>query len=80
VLYEAAPPAVDPAGTTGRARAAHLGTAGRGTLWEQQAASGPKELHDSKLTYASTHAYLDTAGPWDPQGTAGPTGGAGRAA
>jgi hypothetical protein len=27
-----------------------------------QAASGPKELRDSERTYASTHAYLGTAG------------------
>ncbi len=39
---------------------AHLGTAGRGTLWEQRAASGPEELRDSERTYASTHAYLGT--------------------
>jgi hypothetical protein len=76
-LYEAAPPAVGPTGTTGRARASyastrvHLGTAGRGTLWER-AASGPEELRDSDSvrTYASTHVYLCTTGrgtrkgPW----------------
>ncbi len=69
-LYEAAPPAMGPMGTTGRARAAeatrrhmHISTAaGRGTLWEPRTASGPEELRDSERTYASTHAYLGTAG------------------
>ncbi len=77
-LYEAAPPAVGPAGTTGRARAAeatsthaHLGTTGRGTLWEQRAASGQEELRDSECTYASTHAYLGTAGRGTRKGTVG---------
>ncbi len=41
---------------------AHLGTAGRGTLWEPRAACGPDELRDSERTYASTHAYFGTAG------------------
>ena len=41
---------------------AHLGTAGRWTLWESRAASGPQELRDSERTYASTHAHLRTAG------------------
>ncbi len=50
---------------------AHLGTSGRGTLWEPRAASGQEEMHDSERTYASAHAYLDTTGPRDPQGTAG---------
>ncbi len=50
---------------------AHLGTVGRGALWEPRAASGPEERHDSELTYASTHAYPDTAGPRDPQGIVG---------
>ncbi len=27
---------------------AHLGTTGRGTLWQQWAASGPEELRDSE--------------------------------
>jgi hypothetical protein len=31
---------------------------GRGTLW----ARGPEQLRDSERTYASTHAYLGTAG------------------
>jgi hypothetical protein len=52
---------------------AHLGTAGRGTLWEQRAASGPtrKELCDSERTYVSTHAYLGTAGRGTRKGTVG---------
>jgi hypothetical protein len=74
--------------TTGRAQAAeaaptstnaHLGTAGRGTLWEPRAASGPEELRDSERTYASTHAYLGTAGHGTSTGTVG-CGRAGRAA
>ncbi len=40
---------------------AHLGTAGRETLWGPRAASGPEELRDSERTYASTHAYLGIA-------------------
>ncbi len=40
---------------------AHLGTAGRETLWIPRAASGPEELgRDSEQTYGSTHAYLGT--------------------
>jgi hypothetical protein len=35
---------------------------GCGTLRESRAASGPEELLDSGRTYASTHAYLGTAG------------------
>ncbi len=31
---------------------AYLGTAGRGTLWDPQAASEPEELRDSERTYA----------------------------
>jgi hypothetical protein len=50
---------------------AHLGTAGRGTLWEPRAASGPEELRDSERTYASTHAYLGTAGSGTRKGTVG---------
>ena len=50
---------------------AHLGTAGRGTLWEPRAASGPEELRDSERTYASTHAYLGTAGRGTRKGTVG---------
>ncbi len=50
---------------------AHLGTAGRGTLWVPQPASGPEELRDSEQTYASTHAYLGTAGRGTRKGTVG---------
>ncbi len=32
---------------------AHLGTAGRETLWGPWAASGPEKLRDSERTYAS---------------------------
>ena len=50
---------------------AHLGTAGRETLWGPRAASGPEELRDSERTYASTHAYLGTAGRGTRKGTVG---------
>ncbi len=50
---------------------ARLGTAGRGTLWEPRAASGPEELRDSERTYASTHAYLGTASRGTRKGTVG---------
>jgi hypothetical protein len=50
---------------------AHLGTAGRETLWEPRAASGPEELRDSERTYASTHGNLGTAGREVRKGTAG---------
>ena len=50
---------------------AHLGTAGRETLWGSRAASGPEELLDSERTYASTHAYLGTAGRGTRKGTVG---------
>ncbi len=46
-------------------------TAGRETLWGRRAASGPEELRDSERTYASTHAYLGTAGRGTRKGTAG---------
>jgi hypothetical protein len=36
--------------------------AGRETILGSRAASGPEELRDSERTYASTHAYLGTAG------------------
>ncbi len=73
-LYEAAPPAVGPTGTTGRALAAeathaHLGTAVRGTLWEPRVTSGPEELRDSERTYASMYACLGTAGRGTRKGT-----------
>ncbi len=41
---------------------AHLCTAGRETILGSRAASGPEELRDSEWTYASTLAYLGTAG------------------
>ncbi len=53
---------------------AHPGTAGRGTLREPRAASGPEELRDSERTYESTHVYLGTVGretrkgPWAASG------------
>ncbi len=50
---------------------AHLGIAGRGTLWELLAASGQEELRDSERTYTSTDAYLGTAGHWTRKGTVG---------
>ncbi len=50
---------------------AHLGTAGRGTLWGPLAASGPEELCDTQRTYASTHVYRGTAGRGTRQGTVG---------
>ncbi len=50
---------------------AHLGTAGRETLWGSLVASGPEELLDSEWTYASTHAYLGTAGRGTRKGTVG---------
>ena len=52
---------------------AHLGTAGRGTLWELRAVCGlpVEELRDSERTYASTHAYLGTAGRGTRKGTVG---------
>ena len=52
---------------------AHLGTAGRGTLWELRASSGLEELRDSdsERIYASTHAYLGTAGRGTRKGTVG---------
>ncbi len=50
---------------------AHLGTAGRETLWGSRAASGPEELRDSERTYASTHAHLGTAGRGTRKGTVG---------
>jgi hypothetical protein len=50
---------------------AHLGTAGRETLWGSRAASGPGELRDSERTYASTHAYHATAGRGTRKGTVG---------
>ncbi len=34
-------------------------------------ASRPEELRDSERTYASTHAYLGTAGRGTPKGTVG---------
>ncbi len=81
-----APPAARPFGNRGpragrrscatRSRSyasthAHLGTAGRETLWGPRAASGPEELRDSERTYASTHAYLGTAGCGTRKGTVG---------
>ena len=36
-----------------------------------RAASGPEELRDSERTYASTHAYLGTAGRGTRKGTVG---------
>ena len=50
---------------------AHLGTAGRGTLWEPQASRGSEELCDSERTYASTHVYLGTASRGTRKGTVG---------
>jgi hypothetical protein len=50
---------------------AHLCTAGRGTLREQRAASGPEELRYSERTCASMHAYLGTAGRGTRKGTVG---------
>ncbi len=50
---------------------AHLGTAGRKTILGSRAASGPEELRDSERTYASTHAYLGTAGRGTRKGTVG---------
>jgi hypothetical protein len=50
---------------------AHLGTAGRETLWGSRAASGPEELRDSARTYTSTHAHLGTAGRGTRKGIAG---------
>jgi hypothetical protein len=50
---------------------AHLGSAGRETLWGSLAASGLEELRDSERTYASTHAYLGTAGRGIREGTVG---------
>ena len=87
-MLRGAPPAAGPTGTVGRARAAeamrrrmHLGTAGPGTFWEPRPASGPEELRDSERTYASTHAYLGTAGRGTRKGTVGCAGEqAGRAA
>ena len=43
-------------------------------FWGSRAASGPEEQRDSERTYASTHAYLGTAGrgtrkgPWAASG------------
>ncbi len=47
--------------------------AGRGTLWDPRAASGPEELRDSEriYVYASTLAYLGTAGRGTREGTEG---------
>ena len=56
---------------TGTEPHAPQGAAGRGTLWEPLAASGPEELRDSERTYASTHAYLGTAGRGTRKGTVG---------
>jgi hypothetical protein len=50
---------------------AHLGTAGRGTLQEPRAASGPEELRDLERTYTSMHVYLSTAGRGTRRGTVG---------
>ncbi len=50
---------------------AHLGNAGRWTLWEPRAASGSEELRDLERTYASKHAYLSTAGRGTRKGTVG---------
>ncbi len=41
---------------------AHLGTAGRETLWEPLATSGQEVLRDLERIYASTHAHLGTTG------------------
>ncbi len=50
---------------------AHLGTAGRETLFGSRAASGPEELRDSERTYVSMHAYLGTSGRGTRKGTVG---------
>ncbi len=64
-LYEAGPPAVGPTGTTFRAGRrsyasthAHLGIAGRETLWEPLAASGPEELRGSEWSHGSRHDFV----------------------
>ena len=68
-MLRGAPPAVGPTGTTGRVRAAeathrrmHISAPLAARSFGDRAASGPKELRDSERTYASTHAYLGTAG------------------
>ncbi len=48
-----------------------LGNAGRETILGSRAASGPEELRDSERTYASTHAFLGTAGRETRKGTVG---------
>ncbi len=40
----------------------HISAPPAAALWEPRAASGPEELRDLERTYASTHAYLGTAG------------------
>ena len=46
-------------------------SAGRETLWEPRAASGPEELRDLERTYTSMHVYLSTAGRGTRRGTVG---------